>query len=149
MLDDQQLAEAAAAAMWSGDSASQAMGMEIESVAPGRAVLSMKVRQDMLNGHALCHGGFLFALADSAFAFACNSENHSAVAAGARIEYLAPGRPGDRLTAVAEQVHQGRRTGLYDVTVSNQNGRTLVVFRGNAHRIGGNLVDLENGESLL
>ncbi|MBN7797362.1 hydroxyphenylacetyl-CoA thioesterase PaaI [Parahaliea mediterranea] len=149
VLDAQQLADAAAAAMWSGDRASQGMGMRIESVTPGEAVLSMTVREDMLNGHALCHGGFLFALADSAFAFACNSENHSTVAAGARVEFLAPGKLGDRLTATAKQLHQGGRTGLYDVAVTNQDGRTLAVFRGNAHRIGGNLVDSESGEALL
>jgi acyl-CoA thioesterase len=148
-LDAQQLAAAAAAAMWAGDRASREMGMQIESVAPGRAVLSMAVREDMVNGHGLCHGGYVFALADSAFAFACNSENHSTVAAGARVEFLAPGRLGDRLTARAEQLHQGKRTGLYDVTVCNQDGRTLAVFRGNAHRIGGALVDTHSGESLL
>jgi acyl-CoA thioesterase len=148
-LDAQQLAEAAAAAMWAGDRASQAMGMRIESVTPGRAVLSMTVREDMVNGHDLCHGGYIFALADSAFAFACNSENHNTVAAGARIEFLAPGRLGDRLSATATQVHQGKRTGLYDVTVCNQDGRTLAIFRGNSHRIGGALVDPQTGDSLL
>ncbi|WP_116366056.1 hydroxyphenylacetyl-CoA thioesterase PaaI [Parahaliea mediterranea] len=148
MLAPQQLAEAAAGAMWSGDRASQAVGMRIDAVSPGRAELSMTVREDMLNGHQLCHGGFLFTLADSAFAFACNSENHSTVASGARIEFLAPGKLGDTLTAVAKQVHQGHRTGLYDVEVRNQDGKTLAVFRGNAHRIGGNLVDPENGDSL-
>ncbi len=149
MLDEQQLAEAAAAAMWADDRATQALDMRIDSVAPGRAEMSMSVRNDMVNGHSLCHGGYIFTLADSAFAFACNSENHSAVASGARIEFLAPARLGDRLTAVAAQVHQGRRTGLYDVTVTNQEGKTLAVFRGNAHRIGGALVNAETGESIL
>lgn len=149
MLDGQQLAEAATAALWSRDVAAREMGMRIDEVAPGRAVLSMSVREDMLNGHALCHGGFLFALADTAFAYACNNENQNAVASGARIEFLAPGRQGDCLTAVAEQLHQGRRTGLYDVTVTNQEGRTLAAFRGNAHRIGGALVDAETGETIV
>lgn len=149
VLDAQQLADAAAAAMWSGDRACQALDMHIESVTPGRAALSMTVHENMVNGHNLCHGGYLFTLADSAFAYACNSENHSAVASGARIEFLAPGRLGDRLTATAQQLHQGKRTGLYDVTVTNQDGRTLAVFRGNAHRIGGHLVDSESGEALL
>ncbi|MFV0276617.1 MAG: hydroxyphenylacetyl-CoA thioesterase PaaI [Parahaliea sp.] len=147
-LDAQQLAAASADAMWAGDRASQALGMHIERMAPGRAVIAMTVREDMVNGHGICHGGFIFTLADSAFAFACNSENHSAVAAGARVEFLAPGRLGDRLTASAAQVHQGRRTGLYDVTVSNQEGATLALFRGNSHRIGGALVNTETGDPL-
>jgi acyl-CoA thioesterase len=148
-LDAQQLAEACAAAMWADDKASQALGMAIESMTPGQAVLSMPVREDMVNGHSICHGGFIFTLADSAFAFACNSENHNTVAAGVRIEFLAPGKLGDQLTARADQVHQGGRTGVYDVVVSNQEGRKLAVFRGNSHRIGGALVDEETGESKL
>lgn len=148
-LDAQQLAEASAAAMWADDKASQALGMAIESMAPGQAVLSMPVREDMVNGHSICHGGFIFTLADSAFAFACNSENYNTVAAGVRIEFLAPGKLGDQLTAQADQVHQGGRTGVYDVVVSNQEGRKLAVFRGNSHRIGGALVDEETGESKL
>jgi len=145
-VDAQRLAEASAAAMWAEDRASQGLGMELEAVAPGLATLAMTVRADMVNGHEICHGGFIFILADSAFAFACNSENHNTVAAGARIEFLAPGRMGDRLTAVARQVTQGRRTGVYDVVVSNQQGVTLALFRGNSHRIGGALVDEDSGE---
>ncbi len=148
-LNAEQIARAAAAAMWAGDNASQTLGMTIESVQPGQAVLSMTVREDMVNGHGICHGGFLFALADSAFAFACNSENHSSVASGARIEFLAPASLGDRLSAVARQLHQGRRSGVYDVTVTDQNDTMLAVFRGNAHRIGGALINTESGESLL
>lgn len=148
-LEAQLLAEACTAAMWADDKASQAMGMVIESVAPGRAVLSMPVREDMVNGHAICHGGHIFTLADSAFAFACNSENFNTVAAGARIEFLAPGKLGDQLTAVAEQRHQGGRTGVYDVVVTNQDGDRLALFRGNSHRIGGALVDEDTGESKL
>lgn len=149
MLSLQKIAEACAAAMWADDKASQGLGMAIESVTPGRAELSMSVREDMVNGHSICHGGFIFTLADSAFAFACNSENFNTVAAGVRIEFLAPAQLGDRLVAVACQVHQGKRTGVYDVQVNNQEGRKLAVFRGNSHRIGGALVNEETGESQL
>jgi acyl-CoA thioesterase len=148
-LDTQQLAQACADAMWADDKASQGLGMEIRAIAPGRAEISMAVRQDMVNGHSICHGGYIFTLADSAFAFACNSENHNTVAAGVRIEFLAPAELGDQLLAVAEQEHQGGRTGVYDVVVTNQDGRKLALFRGNSHRIGGALVDQESGVSQL
>ncbi len=147
-LTQQQLVQACADAMWADDRASKAMGMEILEVAPGLARISMTVREDMVNGHDICHGGFIFSLADSAFAFACNSENFNTVAAGARIEFLAPGRLGDTLTAVAKQVTQGRRSGIYDSVVSNQHGKTVALFRGNSARIGGALVDETTGESL-
>ena len=147
-MDAQRLAEASAAAMWAGDRAAQALAMKIEAVAPGTASLSMAVREDMVNGHGICHGGFIFTLADTAFAYACNSQNHSAVAAGARIEFLAPGHLGDRLVAAARQVVQGGRTGVYDVVVSNREGKQLALFRGNSHRLGGALVDARTGEPL-
>lgn len=129
--------------MWAEDHASKALGMELVSVSPGRAELSMKVRSDMVNGHGICHGGIIFSLADSAFAFACNSHNLKAVASGARIEFLGPGRMGDRLSAVAEQASQGKRTGIYDAVVKNQKNDIIALFRGNAHRTGGKLVDDE------
>lgn len=147
-MDAQRLAEASAAAMWAGDRAAQALAMKIEAVAPGTASLSMAVREDMVNGHGICHGGFIFTLADTAFAYACNSQNHRAVAAGARIEFLAPGHLGDRLVAAARQVVQGGRTGVYDVVVSNREGKQLALFRGNSHRLGGGLVDARTGEPL-
>ena len=147
-MDAQQLAEASAAAMWAGDRAGHALYMKIEAVAPGTASLSMAVREDMVNGHGICHGGFIFTLADTAFAYACNSQNYSAVAAGARIEFLAPGHLGDRLVAAARQVVQGGRTGVYDVVVSNREGKQLALFRGNSHRLGGALVDARTGEPL-
>ena len=134
--------------MWANDRASRELGMQIEVVEPGRAVLLMSVRDDMVNGHDICHGGMIFTLADSAFAFACNSHNLNAVAAGARIDFLAPGRLGDRLTAVAQQVAQSRRSGVYDVTVTNQDGRVIALFRGNSQRIGGELVDAQTGEPI-
>jgi len=147
-MDADHLARACADAMYANDRASAALGMEIIEVIEGRAVLAMPVREDMLNGHDVCHGGLIFSLADSAFAFACNSQNHNTVAAGARVEFLAPGKPGDILTATAEQVSQGGRTGIYDVVVRNQNDKTIALFRGNSHRIGGALVDETTGESL-
>ncbi len=148
-LDAQQLAEASAAAMWAGDKASQAMAIRIDAVAPGEAVLSMTVREDMVNGHGICHGGYLFALADSAFAFACNSQNHSSVGSGARIEYVAPAKLGERLLATARQLHQGRRSGVYDVSVAGEDGKLRALFRGNSHRIGGQLVEVDTGEALI
>ena len=147
-MDSQRLAEASAAAMWASDRAARALAMVIREIAPGSATLTMAVREDMVNGHAICHGGYIFTLADTAFAYACNSENHNTVAAGARIEFLAPGKLDDELTAVARQQVQGRRTGVYDVVVTNQRGDTLALFRGNSHRIGGALVDETTGESL-
>ncbi len=147
-LDAAQLARACADAMWANDRASRELGMQLQAVEPGRAVLLMSVRDDMVNGHDICHGGMIFTLADSAFAFACNSHNLNAVAAGARIDFLAPGRLGDRLTAVAQQVVQRRRSGVYDVTVTNQDGRVIALFRGNSQRIGGELVDAQTGEPI-
>ncbi len=141
-----QVARACADTMLSNDRASSALGMEVVEVSSGRAVMTMTVREDMVNGHDLCHGGLIFSLADSAFAFACNSHNLNTVAAGARIEFLRPGRLGDVLTAVAEEVSQGKLTGVYDVLVSNEQDKTVALFRGNAHRIGGALVDETTGE---
>jgi acyl-CoA thioesterase len=119
-----------ALAMWVHDTASQSLGMELIDVRPGNAILRMPVRHDFLNGLGSCHGGYMFLLADSAFAFACNSHNRRAVAAGAQIEFLAPPLEGDVLTARAEEVHAAGRTGFYDVTVTDQNGRRVAIFRG-------------------
>jgi acyl-CoA thioesterase len=116
-LSPQQVATRAAAAMWAGDAASQGLGIELVEVAPGRATLRMTVRADMVNGHAIGHGGFTFTLADSAFAFACNSYNRSTVAAGCEIRFLAPTRLGDVLVASAQERSRQGRDGVYDVTV--------------------------------
>jgi acyl-CoA thioesterase len=147
-MDANDLARACADAMYANDRASASLGMEIVAVTTGRAVMTMTVRDDMVNGHDICHGGLIFTLADSAFAFACNSQNMNTVAAGARVEFLAPGKLGDCLTAVAEQVTQGGRTGVYDVVVTNQQDKTIALFRGNSHRIGGALIDESTGETL-
>ncbi len=131
------LAARCADTMWAEDGASQAMGMQIVSVREGCAVVSMTVRETMVNGHGMCHGGMIFSLADSAFAFACNSQNFVAVASGACIDYLQPASAGDVLTASASMVNQGKKTGLYDVAVSDQNNRIIAQFRGRSARIRG------------
>ena len=140
--DSQALAELAGKTMYERDPASQALGMLLDEIRPGYARMSMRVRGDMLNGHATCHGGYIFMLADSAFAFACNSHNFNTVGAGCTIDYLAPGREGDVLVAEAvEQALQGK-TGVYDIKVSNQEGRTVALFRGKSHRVSGMVAEL-------
>ena len=135
------LPERVATEMLANDSATKTLGMQVESIGEFTATLSMTVRADMLNGHATCHGGFIFALADSAFAFACNSDNQRTVAAGCSIEYLRPAHEGDRLTAVAEVLAVGSRLGVFDIQVTNQHGKTIALFRGKSSRIGGNVID--------
>jgi acyl-CoA thioesterase len=129
------LAERSAAAMYADDRASQALGMRIIEVRPGYAKLSMIVREDMLNGHAVCHGGLIFSLADSAFAFACNSHGGVVVAAAASIDFLAPAHCGDELTAEAVERWRSKRSGVYEATVVNRRGETIALFRGRSHRI--------------
>ncbi|MEQ9239919.1 hydroxyphenylacetyl-CoA thioesterase PaaI [Roseovarius indicus] len=134
-------AEKSAEAMWKDDRASQWFGMEIVEVDEGRAVLRMTVAPEHCNGHGSCHGGVTFSLADSAFAFACNSRNQSTVAQHNIISYLAPGKEGDVLTAVAEETDLSGRSGIYDVTVTNQDGRKIASFRGLSRTIAGTLFD--------
>lgn len=135
------LARRVAAAMLENDRASTSLGMRVEAVDAGRASLIMEVRPDMLNGHASCQGGFIFALADSAFAYACNSRNLRTVAAGCQIEFLRPVLPGDTLRAEAVERAAGGRLGVYDVTVSNQRGEMVALFRGKSCRISGSVID--------
>jgi acyl-CoA thioesterase len=127
--------------MYARDRASQALGMHIVHVGAGHAELSMRVRGDMLNGHLTCHGGFIFSLADSAFAFACNSYNLVTVASGCTIEFVAPARENDLLTAVARERSVSGRTGVYDIEVSNQDGAAIAFFRGKSYRIKGHVID--------
>lgn len=136
----QALAEAVAASMYARDPASQSLGMRIDAVGPGYARMSMTIRADMLNGHQSCHGGFIFALADSAFAFACNSYNLTTVGAGCSIDYVAPGREGDMLSATAVEQTLVGKTGVYDVKVVAQDGRTIALFRGKSHRVSGAVI---------
>jgi len=137
----QRTAERAVEALWRGDAASRGLGMIIESCAPGRATVTMPVRSDMVNGHRICHGGLIFALADSAFAFACNSYGDNTVAAGASIDFLAPGREGDVLRAVAFERWRAGRSGLYEIEVRNQRDEMVALFRGRSHQVAGRLID--------
>ena len=139
-LTAQALAEKVAAAMYARDPASQGLGITLDGVGPGHATMSMTIRADMLNGHGSCHGGFIFTLADSAFAFACNSYNLTTVGAACTIDYLAPGRLGDVLTATAREQALAGKSGVYDVAVINQEGRTVALFRGKSLRVGGHVL---------
>jgi acyl-CoA thioesterase len=133
----QQIADFVGQALFANDRASQGLGMKIARIAPGRATLTMTVRPDMLNGFEICHGGFVTCLADSAFAFACNSYNEMTVASGLSVDLLAPSREGDQLSAEAVEVSQQGRTGLYDITVTNQRGERIAVMRGRSYRLKG------------
>jgi acyl-CoA thioesterase len=128
-------ARAAVQSMFRTDRASQNLGLEILDVAPGSVHVSMTVRPEMVNGHGLCHGGVIFTLADSAFAFACNSHGEAMVAAGASIEYLAPTPAGERLTALATEISRSARHGVYDVRVTTSSGETVALFRGRSARL--------------
>ena len=126
--------------MYANDSASQRLGIEISDVAPGRATASMAVTEDMVNGHGMCHGGYVFTLADTAFAFACNTYDERTVAAGAGIDFLEPVEAGGRLIAVAVERTRRGRSGVYDVTVSTGDGQVVAEFRGRSRTIGGPLL---------
>ena len=140
--DPQALAELAGQTMYERDPASKALGMLLAEIRPDYARMTMPVRHDMLNGHQTCHGGYIFMLADSAFAFACNSHNLNTVGAGCTIDYLAPGREGDLLTAEAIEQALSGKTGVYDVTVRNQDGKTVALLRGKSHRVSGHVAEL-------
>jgi acyl-CoA thioesterase len=136
-LSPEEIAEKSAAAMWANDDASKWLGASLDKVGPGTAVMSMTVEKHHTNGHDICHGGFIFTLADSAFAFACNSYNQIVVAQSNTITFIAPGRLGDRLTAAAREVARFGRSGVYDVTVRDQDSRLIAEFRGNSRVIKG------------
>lgn len=138
--DPQVLAEAVAAAMFERDAAAQAMGITIDLIGPGYARLSMTVRPDMLNGHGTCHGGFIFALADTCFAYACNTGNRVTVASACSIDYLAPGRAGTRLKAEARMRSAAGRTGVYDIDIIDSDGSLIAMFRGKSYRIAGDVI---------
>lgn len=138
--EPQRIAELSAQALFAGDRASSNLGFRIEEVRPGCARLRMKVRTDMLNGHGTCHGGIIFAFADSAFAAACNTYNAVTVAAAASIDFLAPAHADDELTADAREVWRSKRSGIYEISVSNQRGEVLALFRGRSHCTGGQIV---------
>ncbi len=139
-MDANALARACADAMWADDAASRGLGMELVAVEPGRAVLSLTVTETMVNGHKICHGGFIFTLADSAFAFACNTYNQRTVAQHCAITFVAAGRLGDRLTARAAERQRAGRSGIYDITVTRGDGSVVAEFRGHSRTIEGNIL---------
>ena len=136
----QQRAEQAVAALFERDRASQALGMRVTAVRPGWARVVMQVRSDMVNGHGVCHGGLVFTLGDSAFAFACNSHNDATVAAAATVDFIAAAREGDELTAEASEAWRTKRNGVYDIVVTNQRGERIALFRGRSYRIDGQVI---------
>ncbi|WP_277961752.1 hydroxyphenylacetyl-CoA thioesterase PaaI [Pseudomonas sp. RIT-To-2] len=142
-LNPHDVARRCAEALLQRDAASRALGITLISAAPGRAQVSMRVRDDMLQGHGTCHGGFLFALADTAFALACNSHDAATVAQGCSIEYLVPGQLDDELVAHAQELHRGKRTGTYDVRIDNQHGQPVALFRGKSYQVRGTVLAQE------
>jgi acyl-CoA thioesterase len=139
LADDQATADAVREQMYSRDRAAQALGITVDAIAPGAATCRMTVRPDMLNGHATCHGGLIFTLADTAFAYACNAGNRATVALNAQVTFVAPAREGDVLTASAREQSRGGRTGVYDVEV-HRAGTLLALFRGQGYEIRGAIV---------
>ena len=135
-----------ARAMYRDDACAKALGIDIVEMDDGMAVLTMTVTPQMLNGHQTCHGGQLFSLADTAFAYACNSQGLAAVASGCSIDFLRPGFAGDRLTATARVKHQGKLTGVYDIEIVNQQQKCVALFRGKSHRIGGSVAGEQGNE---
>ncbi len=139
--DPQQTARAAADAMWPRDRVAQWMDMRLIDVAPGRAVLEMRIAEHMTNAFGSCHGGVIFSLADTAFAYACNSSDRVTVASACHVDFLAPGRVGQMLRAEAHERSASGRTGVYDVTVRTADGATTIaLFRGKSHRLQGEVV---------
>jgi acyl-CoA thioesterase len=134
------LAEQVAHAMYPRDRASQLLGIRLLSIKPGYARLEMAVRPDMVNGHHMCHGGLIFTLADSAFAYSCNSYNKNTVASACHIDFLAPAKEGDILEAEAVEQSLSGRTGVYDITVRIRGGKTVALFRGKSYRINGEVI---------
>lgn len=140
-LSAEEIARRSGDAMWARDDASKWLGMSFDAVGPGTAILSFTVEKHHTNGHDICHGGYIFTLADSAFAFACNSYNRIAVAQHNVITYVAPGRLGDRLTAEAREVTRFGRSGIYDVRVTDQDGKLIAEFRGVSRDVEGRHFD--------
>lgn len=143
-LNAQDLARRCADAMFSRDKASLALGMKVEAVGPGSARVSMPVREDMIQGHGSCHGGYIFTLADSAFAVGCNSHNQVTVGLGCNIDYIAPAFEGDTLLAHCVELSRKGRTGSYDVRVENQKGQLIALFRGKSYKVQGSVLAEEN-----
>ena len=135
-MDQPEIAQRCTRRLYETDHASRTLGITIDVIGPGAVTATMTVTRSMLNGFAVCHGGIIFTLADTAFAFACNAYDNLTLAAGASIEFLRPAREGDVLTAVASEVHRGGRSGVYDVLVRNREDEAIAVFRGRSHSTG-------------
>ena len=136
-MTSQQLAERVRDGMFVRDRAAQGLGMRVTHMAPGEATIEMAERSDMLNGFDSCHGGYITVLADTAFAYACNTRNELTVASGLSVDFVAPGRPGDVLVAEAKELSQAGRTGVYDVTIRNRQGQLIALFRGKSYSMKG------------
>jgi acyl-CoA thioesterase len=146
MSDAQRVADAAGAGMYARDRAAQVLGIALDRIQPGGAVCRMMVRDDMVQGHGTCHGGIVFTLADTAFAYACNACNRVTVALGAEITFVAPARAGEVLTATARERSRAGRTGVYDVEVINGAGTLVALFRGTSYETRGEVVTLPGTE---
>ncbi|OGT83354.1 MAG: phenylacetic acid degradation protein PaaD [Gammaproteobacteria bacterium RIFCSPLOWO2_02_FULL_61_13] len=144
-MTEAELAQACAESMFARDSAARELGIKIESAGPGESRVTMTVQARMLNGHGVCHGGFIFTLADTAFAYACNSRNSVNLAQSCSIDFINPAREGDVLTATAGQHHQFSRTGLYDITVARADGEVVARFRGRSYRVKGTILPAGEG----
>jgi acyl-CoA thioesterase len=140
-MDAGEIARACADAMWTEDSASKGLGMQLISVEPGRAVMAMTITDQMVNGHKIAHGGFIFTLADSTFAFACNTYNQRTVAQQCAITFIAPGKLGDRLIASGVERQRAGRSGIYDITVTREDGSVIAEFRGHSRTIEGTILN--------
>ena len=145
-LNEQELAEKVADYMYDNDSAAKLLGIELLEIKPGYARMSMLVRRDMLNGHGILHGGMTFCLADTAFAYACNSRNQKTVALACSITYVIAGKAGEKLIATAQEQASAGRTGVYDITIHNQDGKVFAVFRGNSYRTKHEVIELNSAE---
>ena len=138
---DLERARQVGARLYQDDHATQTLGIRLLETTPGHCRVAMQVRADMVNGHRICHGGLIFTLADSAFAFACNSYGHNTLAAAASIDFLAPAREGDELTASASELWRSKRSGLYQVEVTNQRGERIALFHGRSHQVAGSILE--------
>jgi acyl-CoA thioesterase len=138
--DPQALAEAVGRELYARDRNAQSVGIKLDEIRPGFARMHLKIRPEMVNSHDICHGGVLFTLADTAFAYACNSYNHATVASGCSIDFVAPAHVGETLTAVAEERARSGRTGVYDIEILNGHGHAVAYFRGKSYRVKGEVL---------
>ncbi|MBS1136056.1 MAG: phenylacetic acid degradation protein PaaD [Proteobacteria bacterium] len=146
--DPQTLADAVGREMYARDRNSHFLGIQLDEIRPGYARMHLKVRPEMTNGHNICHGGIIFTLADTAFAYACNSYNHNTVASACAIDFVAPAHSGETLTATAEERALSGRTGVYDIEVKNEQGKAVALFRGKSYRIKGEVVAALDGDEV-